>query len=695
MSQRFEKRIRLTVLVVVLVLALLLRLYGLNGCFSNDEPLTYKAASGTFWAAVTSQSYPIATIFAWVSLQFGEGEVVLRLPSLIVGMASILLIYLAAKKLYGPTAGLLAAAMLSVSPFHIEHCQNARYYSYLMFAAVLLLLVARKYTTSYDWRWIPAWAAAVAAGAFSHPFFLVAAAGFSIATLGFLLVSRKIEGLRRRLTALVLFSTATVVGSGSIGIIFLPRLYELAVASGTSHTATTSSSIATMYTLGVAQYVSFVRDYMENLLPLPVVFTAVLAGAGLVLLFRKYAALGVGVVLTIGVLPFLLHFVEVGHWYSVRYFCFTLPLLGIVVAGGASHAISLLVGAAQRFAARFSPSLVKRGLRLNETAIAAGLVVLIALLSVPGVSACYNRQRDDWKTVVNYLGYRMKPTDVVFLAASYYMYNEMQKTTRPYRSPVFEYYLDQLPTTVVPHIIVSGVTPDAFLNVVKEYPDSNIWVITLHSLLGPDMIGLVNQFCGGALVPGSPSLYLLAEPTDNLLIGGGLEDIPKVRLSQKAAIVEGTGFPGGNHAAYIHNETPDQSHSVHFPMKKKEGGNTLEPGVTYTLSCFIKLADVRQGGNWSRVCKVVIDGKRKDQSSLWHQLILLRGTQDWTFYAFHIVPGVNIPEDVTGLGVHVGIFGGTGEVWVDNVQLERKSYPTAFVDGIRRPHNELVWSKQQ
>jgi 4-amino-4-deoxy-L-arabinose transferase-like glycosyltransferase len=695
MNQSFERRIRRAVLVSLLVVALFLRLYGLNACFSNDEPLTYKAASGTFWAAATSQSYPLATIFAWLSLRFGEGEVIVRLPSLIAGMASILLIYLAGKTLYGSTAGLLAAAMLTFSPFHIEHCQSARYYSYVVCATILLLLVAHKYTASFDWRWIPAWGAVVAAGVFSHPFFLIAVAGISIAAFAFLVVSGKVEGMKRRVAGLLLFSAATAAGGGSIGFSFLARLYQLAVASGPAHTATTSSSVASIHVLGVGEYASFIGYYMENLLPFPLVVTAVFAGAGLILLFRRNAALAVGIVLAVGILPFLLHFVKVSHWYSARYFSFNLPPLAILAAGGASHAIGLIAASAQRFAASSGAAVVKWAPRLNETALAAGFVLLVALLSVPKVSAGYDRRRDDWRAVVNYLGYRVKPVDVVFLAASYYMANAAQKATRPYRSPVFEYYLDRLPRTVVPHRIVTGVTPESFLEVVKENPTGNIWVIAIESILSPDMTGLVRQFCGDALLPGSPSVYLLAEPTENLLVGGGLEDSAGIKLSKNAVIIEGTGFPGGNHAAYIHSETADQSHSVRFPVKKEEGGGNLELGAIYTLSCFIRLANVEPGSNWSRVCKVALDGKRKDRAGLWRQLIALRGTQDWTFYAFRIVPGVNMPEDVTDMGVHVGIMGGTGEVWVDNVQLERKPYPTPFVDGVRRPHNELVLSTPQ
>ena len=52
--------------------------------------------------------------------------------------------------------------------------------------------------------------------------------------------------------------------------------------------------------------------------------------------------------------------------------------------------------------------------------------------------------------------------------------------------------------------------------------------------------------------------------------------------------------------------------------------------------------------------------------------------------------GEDVPAGARNLTVQVGVFGGTGSVWLDNVQFEAKDHPTPFVDGVRLPHLEYL-----
>ena len=75
----------------------------------------------------------------WIGL-FGSGDVAVRLLSVLVGTATIPLLYLTGRRLLGEKGGVLAAFLLALSPFHIYYSQEVR-----MYGLVTLLGVAAFY----------------------------------------------------------------------------------------------------------------------------------------------------------------------------------------------------------------------------------------------------------------------------------------------------------------------------------------------------------------------------------------------------------------------------------------------------------------------------------------------------------------------------------------------------------------------
>jgi hypothetical protein len=63
----------------------------------------------------------------WIGL-VGAGPLAVRLLSALVGTATIPLLYLVGKRLFGTRAGVLAALLLAISPFHIYYSQEVRMY---------------------------------------------------------------------------------------------------------------------------------------------------------------------------------------------------------------------------------------------------------------------------------------------------------------------------------------------------------------------------------------------------------------------------------------------------------------------------------------------------------------------------------------------------------------------------------------
>ncbi|MGB7158330.1 MAG: glycosyltransferase family 39 protein [Tepidisphaeraceae bacterium] len=129
---------------VILLLALAVRWWGIGSqSLWHDEVLTTKSATaplGQLFAAVErNENKPPLYFFVmnlWVGVA-GLGDVALRLPSAIFGVASVGVIFLLGRELFDERVGLVAALLLALSRFHISYSQEARTYS-LMFLLMLL-----------------------------------------------------------------------------------------------------------------------------------------------------------------------------------------------------------------------------------------------------------------------------------------------------------------------------------------------------------------------------------------------------------------------------------------------------------------------------------------------------------------------------------------------------------------------------
>lgn len=71
---------------------------------------------------------------------FGTSEVAVRSLSVVLGVATVWLVYLLGRRLFGRVAGLVAAFLLAMSPLHVYYSQEARMYALLAFWAALLML---------------------------------------------------------------------------------------------------------------------------------------------------------------------------------------------------------------------------------------------------------------------------------------------------------------------------------------------------------------------------------------------------------------------------------------------------------------------------------------------------------------------------------------------------------------------------
>jgi mannosyltransferase len=148
------------ILAGIVILGLFLRLFDLS-----RKPLWLDEASTNYLttqpdvlavisAATNDHHAPLHFITVWLIKSVGSSEFLLRLPSAIAGALTVLVIFFIAKELYSNEAGLIAAALLAVSPYHLQYSQEARMYGMVvLFVSLALFFFLRSLRTGnlYDW----------------------------------------------------------------------------------------------------------------------------------------------------------------------------------------------------------------------------------------------------------------------------------------------------------------------------------------------------------------------------------------------------------------------------------------------------------------------------------------------------------------------------------------------------------------
>ncbi len=152
---RKDIALRLTLaMLAIVVVASVLRLHGLDRTsIWNDEAASWNMARHPFWTMLREQSgdynTPLFDIILYVMMRlFGDSETILRLPSAILGIANVYLLYRLGSVLWDRLTGVFAAALLTVSGFHIWYSQEARMYALFAAMATAFALASVLYVTA-------------------------------------------------------------------------------------------------------------------------------------------------------------------------------------------------------------------------------------------------------------------------------------------------------------------------------------------------------------------------------------------------------------------------------------------------------------------------------------------------------------------------------------------------------------------
>jgi mannosyltransferase len=162
-------------IVGVTAIGLALRLPSFTDSLWGDENSTNYVVNGFGAGSVlhilghTDQegTPPLFFMLTWLTKGIGGVEG-LRLVSLLAGMAAIPLTYLLGLWTVGRTAGLVAAAIIALSPFEIFYSTEARAYALVTFFGLLAALMLLRALESGRWGWWAAYALSAAAAIYTH-----------------------------------------------------------------------------------------------------------------------------------------------------------------------------------------------------------------------------------------------------------------------------------------------------------------------------------------------------------------------------------------------------------------------------------------------------------------------------------------------------------------------------------------------
>jgi 4-amino-4-deoxy-L-arabinose transferase-like glycosyltransferase len=111
---------------------------------------------------------PLSFLLSWLTTRPGDSPELLRLPELIGGIATIPVVYLLGLRTVGRRAAVVAAALVTFSPFMIYYSAEARAYGVMMLAVVVSTLAMLRALDTGGRRWWVVYAVAACAAFYSH-----------------------------------------------------------------------------------------------------------------------------------------------------------------------------------------------------------------------------------------------------------------------------------------------------------------------------------------------------------------------------------------------------------------------------------------------------------------------------------------------------------------------------------------------
>lgn len=693
---------------LLIALALTLRLYKLDKSLWLDEIITCRHA-GRSIVDVLHRSYPFYMLVMHFLLPYGAGEVFLRLPSLLAGLAGVGCTYGLARKVSGRTAAFVAAFLVAVSAFHVEHSQEMRYYSVMALTAVLTAW-ALNAAVLYGgkWRWLGVLAAS-GIGIANHimfiPFLGAMMAGAGLAALG--------KGKYRAVGALVLCGLVLAgvfvpvwIRQGNVPWTMVRSVFGGGTPAVTETTGKEHESeearekpVDRPERLYVNQYLAYGRDLFGNPNALAAATLIILGFLGIAWLLARRVVLAAMILASVVLAPLPFFIFPAGHFYAARYFMPLLPLLAVAAGTGVCALGDGGAALWRRVRATHGPDMIATGQAIASLAA----VAVLGVSAYASLGRYYEETpRWDWKSLMQDTADGLRPGDrIVYVRPS-----DLEWTT----DWCGEFYRERFQTGAALCLIEPDrvTTPVELAQLAREHPNAAIWVVGAHYeplipvTIGAEFDSLLARLDATRRDYGQAVLYRIPAPATNFIAGGDFENVRPGRPAVGHVRAGGNGFVSGNVRELLSGDAyeGDQAVLLIGPKPGARQPNLLfegpHPAGFETSSPLIFSAMVKHVNHPTfeaprLVAEVVLIVTNKDGSSICKTLKRIEHSRDWHLVAAQFDPHEDIPPDAGEWQVGFVFNNSAGKLWVDNVQLQRGELPSPFVNGTRSPHDVLLW----
>jgi len=526
----------------ILIFGLALRLIKWDASLWYDEVLTAHRTRVSTSGILAQNVYPLYYILAHWARPFFSEETAIRAPSLVAGLGTIALMYAMGRAMSGKISGCIGALLLATSAFHVEHSQEARYYSLMVLLGLgTAILVHKAVRNGGPWRWL-AYGVVVMAGLLNHLLFVLFAAAMTVAAGAWLVFSRKAGPPRTRLCRLgVLFLVTTLAFVPTITLYTAKNVLrsdhqaqaEVSLASRTEQTHIKSKAADPEFELEAGQESYVLSPWVYGhylwiyLFGKPgfgtVALMGVLSLAGMAMFLKRNDAFGWIMLAALIFLPCVLFFVPVRHFYQPRYFILVVPFTYLLMAEGTSSVAKWVGKILRNMKGEKIPWL--QG--IARWAIALAVLGLMAPSTVRALTRYYRETPGwEWKTLVSDVLSEMKPGDVV-------AYVRPASSAWGLDVPA-DYYFDRLAReTAAPTVRPLKIeSPEILECLFQEYPESVFWLIGgmypghVPPTPGKDYEGLLTK--RDATFRQYQKAYLWVVPPQETNSGAGRDEDPKL-----------------------------------------------------------------------------------------------------------------------------------------------------------------------
>ena len=303
-----------------------------------DEAISIHQAHLSFHDLFENLQYgdrhpPLHHVVLWLTVKaFGDGEMAVRIPSIVAGTLAIPALYLLGRELYDRRTGLVAAAFGAASPLLIWYSQEARMYAFVELFGLLALWTQLRVIRNPSMGNWAAYILATAALLWSHYFGLLLIGVQQAIWIG-ILIHRRRTGEPNRAMALGFAYSLAVLAIQLVPLItFASKQFDSTEAAFGSPSGTYDdlSFYAVVSNMAWALW-GYHPDSITELLaagwPLLLLLSLLLLGRGG---SRQTNILAVAAITPIVLLVFVAFYDR--ELFEVRYFLVAIPLLFLLIA---------------------------------------------------------------------------------------------------------------------------------------------------------------------------------------------------------------------------------------------------------------------------------------------------------------------------------------------------------------------------